>query len=552
MSQTPAEIMANELYEAGVRYVFGHPGGEVLDLIEALEIRGIRFVLMGLESAAALGAGAVGQATGIPGVCLATLGPGACNLTLGIADAFLDRHPLLAITARTAASRTDWLNHQNLRLNDMFAPISKASVALDGSGTAATVRDALKLATRSPRGPVYLSLPGDVAAQPEKASPTGTPGSSGAGRDPTSLGQGEIEQDSVSDLSHALVQIEEALNRAKRPLVVVGIALEQRQDSAAIRRFLAATGLPYADTPKTKGLVDPEGDGFLGTYLSSSADRIINDLIKRSDCILGVGFDPVETTYDWHLGDNYYAIVDGPTWFGAFEPSVEAIGDVGAMVQLLAERFDGAPSWEPGTFAAVREQVRAAINPDVDAGVAGLAPFVAVETLRACLMPSTRLAVDTGQHKMLFGQAWHTNEPLTYFGSNGLSSMSTAVPSAIALTVLDPANPAVAVAGDGGFAMMVQELETVQRLGIAPLFVVLCDQALSLIRLPQKTRGQPRRGIDLASVDWAVVAEGFGLRGIWARTAAELRHAVSSWNESPSATVLAVQIDENLYRGNRY
>ncbi len=535
MNQTPVEIMADELYQANIRYVFGQPGGEVIDLIEALENKGIRFVLMGLESAAALAAGAVGQATGIPGVCLATLGPGACNLTLGIGDAFLDRHPLLAISARTAVSQTDWLNHQNLRLNEMFAPISKASVALDGSGTAVAIRNALKLATQSPRGPVYLSLPGDIAAQPEKAGAADSP-----------------LPDPVPDPAPALAQIEEALNRAKRPFAVVGIALNQRRDMAAIRHFLVTTGLPYADTPKTKGLVDPKGDGYLGTYLSASADGIINDLIKKSDCILGIGYDPVETTFDWHLSDNYYALVDGPTGFGAFQPSVEAIGNVGTMVRQLADRFDGLPTWEPGTFATVREQVWAAIKTEVEASGAGLAPFVAAEALLAELPPSTRIAVDTGQHKMLFGQAWRTNEPLTYFNSNGLSSMSTAVPSAIALTVLDPGNPAVCVAGDGGFGMMVQELETVQRLGIAPLFVVLCDQALSLIRLAQQIRGLPRRGIDFAPVDWAGVAEGFGLRGVWALTADELRQAVAAWNESPSATVLAVQIDENLYRGNQY
>ncbi len=537
-SPTPAEIVANEMYEAGIRHVFGQPGGEVLDLIEAFENRGIQFVLMGLESAAALAAGAVGMATGIPGVCLATLGPGACNLTLGVGDALLDRHPLLAMSARTANSQAAWFPHQNLRLNEMFAPISKASLALDGSGTAAAVNGALELATRSPRGPVYLTLPGDVAAVAEEdPSPTGSEGT---------------EPAQVPDPAHSLAKIEGALGRAQRPFVVVGVALDQRADRAAIRRFLAATKLPYADTPKTKGLVDPGGNGFLGTCLSSSGDRIINNLIKTSDCILGIGFDPVETTYDWHLGDNYYAIVDGPTGFGTFQPTVEAIGNVGAMVDQLTDSFGGVPGWDEGQFATVREQVRAAVTPHVEVSEDGLAPLVAVEIMRDELGPSTPLAVDTGQHKMLFGQVWHTDGPLTYFGSNGLSSMSTAVPSAIGLTVLDPSNPAVGVAGDGGFAMMVQELETVHRLGIAPLFVVFCDQALSLIRLPQKMRGLPRRAVDLAPVDWAVVAEGFGLRGLWARTADDLRQAMAAWSEKPAATVVAVQIDETLYEGNQY
>jgi acetolactate synthase-1/2/3 large subunit len=535
MSLTTAEVVAKELYQAGVRHVFGQPGGEVVDFIEALENRGIRFVLMGHESAAALAAGAIGQATGIPGVCLSTLGPGACNLTLGVGDAFLDRHPMLAISARTSLHQTGWLNHQNLRLNEMFSPISKASIALDGSGTAVTIQDALRIATKSPRGPVYLSLPADIASCADVTGPT-------------------INSivDRVPDPSAKLSRIEEALNRAKRPVAIVGIALGQQNDAAAIRHFLATTGIPYADTPKTKGLVDPDGDAYLGTCLSASADGVINDLIRQSDCILGLGYDPVESTYDWHLSDRYIAVVDGPTGYGDFQPTLEAIGQVGKMARLLAEHYDGRPSWEPGTFASVRSRVSAAITPEKEMSDAGLAPFIVARTMREELPASTQVAVDTGQHKMLFAQAWHTHEPLTYFNSNGLSSMSTAVPTAIALSVLNPDRLVVCIAGDGGFGMMVQELESVRRLGIQPCFVVLCDQALSLIRLPQQLRGLPRRGIDLATVDWAKVAEGFGLRGVWARTRVELSTAISGWREAPVATVIAVQIDESLYRGNEY
>ncbi len=547
---TVAETIAKELYDAGIRHVFGQPGGEVLDLIEAFAHVGIEFVLMGHEGAAALAAGAAGKETGIPGVCITKLGPGACNLTLGIGDAYLHRHPMLAISARTAVCHANWYNHQNLRLNEMFAPISKASVELDGTETAVAIQDAIQLATQSPQGPVYLSLPGDIAAQLDRQ------GTQSA--DSYSIRPQKIHGDSQRKAREkqydtiALAEIEERLNKAKRPFVVVGIACDQQKDGAAIRQFLAATGLPYADTPKTKGLVDPSGDGFLGTYLSASGDSLINELIQQSDCILGIGYDPVETTYDWHLGDNYVAIVNGPTGFGTFQPAVEAIGNVGEMVTRLSDHFDGQSIWKPDILMTTRKMIRAAITPEVTVNEIGLAPLTVVDTLRAELHGNTRLAVDTGQHKMVFGQAWHTNEPLTFFISNGLSSMGTAVPTAIALTVLNPQNPAVSVAGDGGFAMMVQELETVNRLGISPLFIVLCDEALSLIRIPQEMRGYPSRGIELAHVDWATVAQGFGVRGLWANNQAEFQEAVRNWQTDPTATVIAVRIDEKLYRGNQY
>ena len=539
--KTVAEVIADELYQAGVRTVFGQPGGEVVDLMEAMAQRGIEFVLMGLESAAALAAGTLGQATGVPGVCLATLGPGACNLTLGIGDAFLDRHPLLAISARTAEEPT-WYNHQRLDLNAMFAPISKASIALDGTNTAAQIRDAMKLATTSPRGPVYLSLPSRMAVQKDKS----TQGYNNS--DGTPKPQRTTEAVTTTNMG----KIVTALNQAQRPIVVVGIVLNQRQDAAAIREFLAATGLPYADTPKTKGLVDPNGAGFLGTCVSASGDSVINEQIRQSDCILGIGYDPVETTYDWHLGDNYYVIADGPTGFGSFQPPVEAIGDVSKMVNQLTEQYDGLSKWTAAELSAIRAQVTAKITPAVPSSEQGLAPLVAAQLLRAALPENTHLTVDTGQHKMIFAQAWHTNQPLSYFNSNGLSSMSTSVPGAIALAHANPELPVVSVSGDGGFAMMVQELETANRLGIKPLFVVFVDQALSLIRIPQQMRGIPSRGVDFAPVDWAMVAQGFGVRGVWARTEDELQAAVAEWVNNRQAMVIAVQIDEALYCGNSY
>lgn len=532
---TNAQIIAKELYAAGVRYVFGQPGGEVVDLIEALAQAGLEFVLMGHESAAALAAGTLGLATGVPGVCLATLGPGACNLTLGLAEALLERHPLLAISARTPDEAT-WYNHQRLPLNKLFALLTKESIALTDHACDEQIQHALEAALTPPYGPVYLSLPGDVAAKPPN---------------PGGILSQTMHMVPPTDWAE-LETIAAALNRARRPVVVVGLALDQQRDGAALREFLAATGLPYGDTPKTKGLVDPNGAGYLGTYLSASGDRLINQLIRQSDCIVGLGFDPIETTYDWHLEENYYSLVNASTAFGSFWPRHEVIGDVTELLTRLQRQYDGSPTWQTDDFAQLRSQVVAAISPEVEASAKGAAPLTVVRVLREHLPPETRLTVDTGQHKMLFAQAWQTDTPLSFFCSNGLSSMGVALPGAIALALHDRSRPVVCVIGDGCFNSMVHELETVHRLGLTPLMVVLCDQALSLIRLPQQMRGYPSRGVDFAPVDWAQVAQGYGLRGIWVHDSADLTAGVTDWVHHPQATVLAVQIDESLYRGNSY
>ena len=383
--------------------------------------------------------------------------------------------------------------------------------------------------------PSNLTLPGDLAAQ------AGEPG----------VGQIALDN-SAPDYQTALAEIERVLNGAKRPFVVLGVALDQAKDTPAIRHFLEMTGLPHADTPKTKGIADPNSPNFLGTYLSSTADQHINALIRQSDCILGIGYDSVETAYDWHLGNNYYGLVAGSTAFGTFQPAVEAIGDVSLMVQQLAERYDGLSQWQSEELAQVRAQIQTDMTPEVRANEQGLAPLTVAQVLRQTIPDNSRITVDTGQHKMLWGQAWHTAEPLTYFNSNGLSSMSTSLPGAIALCLLDRERPIVCLTGDGGFNMTVQELETVNRLGIAPLIVVLCDQALSLIRLPQIKRGYASRGVDFGYVDWIKVAEGYGVKGLWVQSEAELKTAVAAWRDKPQATVIAVPVDEKLYSGNVY
>ncbi len=531
---TCAAIIAGALYRAGVRYVFGHPGGEVVDLIDALESCGIRFVLAGHESAAAFMAGTVGRVTGIPGVCLATLGPGACNLALGVACARLDRDPLLAFSARTPAGRAPWLNKQNLALHELFGPITKWSVALDGARTEEMICAALSVAQRAPRGPVYLTLPADVAIAPDRAD--------GDAASPPVPEEARVD----------LALIREALNRAKRPIGVVGISLDAERDSAPVRRFFAATGIPYVVLPQAKGVADESAPGFLGVAGLGSGDASIVEWLNRSDCLLGVGFDPVESSQDWHLRRPVYSLANGPTGFGRYRPAAECVGEVSGLLSELLAGYRGAPDWTAEEIQDARRRTEAAITPPAKEGARGLSPFHVIRALREVLPEEAIATTDVGAHKMLLAQAWRAPQPGTFLVSNGLSAMGYGVPAAIAASLVRPDRPVVGFIGDGGFGMMVQELETARRLGIAPLLVVFCDRSLAVIKLAQDARGIPHRGVDFAPVDWAKVAEGFGARGVAPAALTEVRQAAAEWLAHPQLTVLAVPIDESLYTGLSY
>jgi acetolactate synthase-1/2/3 large subunit len=529
-----ADLLAQTLSRHGITRVFGHPGGEVIEIMEALEDHGVTFVLTGHESAAAFMAAAAGRLTGTPGVCLGTLGPGACNLVLGVSAAYLDRDPLLAISARTSEARARLLEKQNLRLNEMFAPVTKASVALDGAGTAGQVSGALELASRPPRGPVFLSLPSDTAGAPEGRSI-----------------MARAETCRVAEQSDGLLPIRAALNRAERPIGVVGLALDPVSDRDAVRRFFRETGIPYCCTPQAKGVVDEAGDGYLGSVGAGAADQLIVEWLERSDCLLGIGFDPVESSYDWHIRVPLYSVADSSVGFRDFSATAECVGAVSPILDELRAGYTGAAAWEHDT-ADVRRRTVALLCPPATCGSEGLSPYHVVEDLRSLLPPETILAADVGAHKMLLTQAWYTPEPGRFLVSNGLSAMGYGVPTAITAALLQPHTPVVGIIGDGGFAMMVQELETARRLGVSPLFVVFCDRSLAIVKMGQAARGIRQIGVDFAPVDWAKVASGFGVRASSPDSFAGVREAVQQWLARRELTVLAVPVDARLYAGLSY
>jgi acetolactate synthase-1/2/3 large subunit len=532
---TSAQTIADVLYSSGTRYVFGHPGGEVVDLIEALEQCGVNFVLTGHESAAAFMAGAIGRLSGRPGVCLATLGPGACNLVLGVGCAYLDRDPLLAFSARTATDRIRRSPKQNLPLNEVFAPVTKWSVALDGRGTAQTLQAAMDLTCAPPRGPVYLTLPSDVAVGPERL---GDPGL----QPPQAPAPDERDFEKIAA----------AVNAARRPIGVIGPALDPGQDTAAVRRFFAETGIPYTVMPQAKGVADEDGEGFVGVVAHGAGDGHIVEWLLQSDCLLGVGFEPVESAHDWHFRAPVYSVANWSVAFDQYRPEAECTGDVTALLGRLRETYRGQAEWTLKDAQALKRRVFEAMNSPAESGPAGLSPNHLMRVIREAVPDEAVVTTDVGAHKMLISQAWRTTVPRTFLVSNGLSAMGYGVPAAMAAALLSPGRPALAVVGDGGFAMMVQELETARRMGIAPLFVVLCDRSLAIIKVAQSTRHIPFRGVDFLPVEWARVAEGFGAHGVTAGTLAGVERAVSEWLARPQLTVLAVPVDEALYAGLTY
>jgi len=528
---TTAVVLARTLAARGVRRLFGLPGGEVAEILGACRQAGLDFVLARHENSACLMATATAELTGRPGVVLTTLGPGATNAVNGVANAFLERAPLLVLSAQVSTAAAAVLPHQRVPLEELFRPITKWSHTLTGEDTAAVVHRALDLAAGGRPGPVYLGVPSDVARGEDRRN-----GPSPC-REPAPPAAGPAEAKRAVEL----------IARARRPVALVGIGLDPRTGQPGLLRWLEAARMPVAVTPKAKGLVPEDHPLFLGTCTGMAGDRLLTEFLAQADLLVGLGFDPVEAIRPFYAERPFLSIARWSIAEPNFAPACELVGDPGAALAAMLPDIETPHDWRLQEVAAFRRRLAAFLAPPGAEGGTGLPPSRVIARLRQLVPPDTLLAVDTGAHKLLVGQLWSCSRPQSYFVSHGLSTMGMALPAAVGLKLERPERPVLALTGDGGLAMVLAELETAWRLRLPLVVVVLCDQALHLIRIHQERKGFKAAGVDFDPIDFAGVARSLGARGRRAVTWEALDAAVADALGADGPTVIEVAIDPSEY-----
>ncbi|UCC82835.1 MAG: thiamine pyrophosphate-binding protein [Gemmatimonadota bacterium] len=533
---TCAEVTAQTLSELGVKRMFGLPGGEILDLVEACRALGIEFVLTRDEGNAAFMADVTGQIQRRPGVCVSTLGPGALNMALGVANAYLDRSPVIAVSASIAESARPYATHQNLDLNDIYRPFTKLSVTLDGEDTAGEVRHAYDLAVQPRMGPVHIALPSDVGRSPDRPAEGG-------------VGARTRAQPSAPPSDEDLQRIAAVIREARRPVVILGLDLDPYEDCGSVKRFVEELGAPVFVTPKAKGILPEDHRLFAGVCAGVAADKVIVELFGRADLLIGVGFDPVESDKIWHQTMKLISIGPVSIAAGAYSPADEAVGDLDEIIRALGEMGLGSCEWSEEELREYREALGQALRP-AHGLRSGLSPYEVTQRLRELVPRDTIHVTDVGSVKFVTSQVWRTYEPLTFFTSNGLSSMSYGLPGAMAAKLLFPDRTVLCTTGDGGFGMTLSELETCARHGIHVITVVYNDSGLSLIRAVQEYKGHPKYGVDFGAVDFAAVTEAFGAWSARVESMADLDGAVEEGLRIGRPVVLDVVIDPTEYVGH--
>jgi acetolactate synthase-1/2/3 large subunit len=529
---TCAQVFARTLREAGIARVYGLPGGELLEFLEATRQIGLRFLLTRHEAAASFMADATGQLSGLPGVCAATLGPGAVNMTLGVANAFLDRSPLLAITAAHARTAAPLATHQNLDLNAVYRPFTKLTLTLDGENTAAKVRRAIRTSLELRRGPVHIVLPSDVAKETE--------------RETESPENEDFFPKQVAPAPAADVdRIAELLAGAKQPIVIIGLDVDARTQVIAVRELVDMLGVPAFVTPKAKGILPEDHPLFNGVCAGVAGDAAIVDLFRRADLLLGIGFEPVESDKLWHESMKLASIGPVSIAAGSFRPHAEAVGELGASLARLRERRFGPYAWPSEQLERYKAELSSLLKPRSPAR--GLSGYELTRALRELFPRETVFVTDVGSVKAITSQAWASYEPQTFLESNGLSSMSYSLPAAMAARLHFPDRPVLCTIGDGGFGMTHAEIETCVRERIHFVTVVYNDDSLSQIEAAQRRRRHPVHGVRYRHVDFAAVA---AVLGAWSRrveTLDELGAAVREAREVDAPVVIDALVDPTEY-----
>ena len=527
MSLTVARAVGDRLRAAGVRHVFGHPGGEVIDLIEGLREAGLEFVLTRHETAAAFMAEATATLTGSPAACLATLGPGATNLVTGIAHAYLDRAPVLAFTGQLPGERFAITTHQRLELRALFTPITKWQATLDATNAAAEIERALRVALRPRRGPVYIEVPSDVPR-----------------RETVDVALPRFATEPAAAIDEDAIQAGAArLRGSEHPLLLVGMDANDDAVAEPLRRIAEAWRIPVMVSPKAKGIFREDHDLFLGTIEGLGTAYLFDYIDATCDLVLMVGFDPVEFDRDWRAGARVIHVGTLPNDDRYYGSDVEIVGPIDVALERLLAAAQPRAKLDLAELRAFRDSFSARVHPEV----AGLSAQEVLAALRAALPEDALVTCDVGYNKAVAAQCWPALRPRAFFVSNGLSSMGYGLPAALALKLADRRREVACVIGDGGFAMSMAELETAVRLGLAVTVVVLADEALSQIKAGQERKGYPVTGTTFGSLDYTRLAAAFGLEGLVVSDAASCRAAFAT-RPTDRPRLIAATVDPRAYR----
>lgn len=527
-----AELFVRCLENEGVEYIFGIPGEENLDIMDALLGSNIRFITTRHEQGAAFMADVYGRLTGRAGVCMATLGPGATNLITGVADANMDHAPLVAIAGQADTHRLHKESHQVLDLEELFRSFTKYSSRILGPEIITEVtRKAFKVAQTEKTGACFIEFPENIAKLAFDDIPL------------------RVKHASMPEPpAHRVSYAAQVISNAREPIILAGHGVVRAQAWEQLAAFAQKLNIPVTNTFMAKGVVPFGHPMALGSAGLQSQDYV-NFGFEHADAIICVGYDLVEYHPRlWHpTRDRTIVHIDSsPAEVDAHYPvCVGVVGDIKHSLDRIAQQ---AKPHQGHKLRPLREALIQEMNQHRDDDGCPIKPQKIIWDLRTAMDLKDIVICDVGAHKMWMARMFRCEYPNTCLISNGFASMGISVPGAISAKLAYPDRAVVAVTGDGGFLMNVQEIETAVRLKIAMVVLIWNDAGYGLIEWKQMNVFGRASHVDFGNPDFIKLAESFGAKGYRIEQATQLLPTLQQALADDAVSIIDCPVDysENL------
>ena len=531
--RTTADLLVECLEQEGVKYIFGIPGEENLDLMNAIEKSSIQFITTRHEQGAAFMADVYGRLTGKTGVCLSTLGPGATNLVTGVADANLDGAPVLAITGQVATDRMHLTAHQYLDLEKVFEPITKRTKQILRPDTVPEiVRLAFKYAESEKPGAVHIDLPDNIAKMPAQGVPM----------------RRVVPEKGIASYK-SIERVARRISRAKKPLILAGYSAVRDGAAQAITDFATELKIPVANTMMAKGIIPFDNPYSMWTIGIPQRDYI-NQIFDEADTIIGIGYDIVECfPRKWNPENNHKIIHIGNQAAHInkrYQPEVQVVGDISDSLYEILRRSER--ETEPVYALEIKKKIQADHDQYEFDDAFPMKPQRLLHDVRKVMGKDDILVSDVGAHKMWIARHYNCYQPNTCIISNGFASMGIAIPGAVAAKLVYPEKKVLAVTGDGGFMMNMQELETASRIGAGFVTLILNDSSYGLIKWKQMEHFGTTCYTDFTNPDFVKLAEVMGGKGYRVEKADDLMPMLEDAFRQDKLALIdcRVDYDENM------
>ena len=532
------DFIAKYLKKRGVKQVFGTPGSDTINLINAFSDQGINYVLTHHENTAAYMASTYGEITGIPGVVIVTKGPGITNLASGIASAHLDRRPIIVFSAIIDPELLSKNPHQEVPLVAFGGLITKLSEELTSANATTLLDRAYNIAIDPRPGAVYLPI-SPVQAITE-----------------IDIDDSEIDR-IITNTNKSITADKKSINKAidlinasKKPIMVAGVGSVASKISNELLLFMHKIDSPACVTLQAVGNIPCNDSLYLGMY--GWFGTPIDEMLKEADLIITVGLDGWDIIRPYKSEVPIISIDDADVNDRTFQPV--SVGLKGNMTEtlrslqnLLEERetdsdwlekakdcFEKIHNFELGISLEYKES-------------SGIAPQAVYKEIRKVVPEETIIAADAGAHKSLASQAWLTNLPLKYFVSNGLSPMGFSLGAAMGAKLALPSAPVISFVGDGGFLMYAGELATWQRLNIAMIQVIMVDNGLTQVKSKQLKKGYNTESTSFEKIEYKKIVESFGIDAIEADNVSELVQGIKMALQLNKPVSIIVNLDGSEY-----